>query len=355
MSYNFRNILIIKPSAIGDVVMSLPVLSLLRKAFPDSKITWLIRSDYASLVRNHPDLNEIILFERKLLGKWWYSPQAFRSLMTLICQLRGEHFDAVIDLQCLLRTALLCRLSGAKHRFGQSGAREGASLFYNHKVSHDLSCVHVVDFYLKIAEAVTGKSALAEFVVGHDEYAEGTMRRLLDNNHVTGNNYIVIIPGASNPEKCWPTANFAALADKIRSQFDGSIILAGSNQDKKFTTAVMGATKTSLVDLAGLTSIPELIALLRNAHLVVSNDTGPGQIAAALGVPMVILFGPTNPSRLCPYHRPETVVTADPNFAPLEIYNLDTKHSISRISVDAVYAKALEQLRVESFKSSECS
>ena len=157
MSYNFTNILIIKPSAIGDIVMSLPALAALRKGFPDAKITWLVRSEYAPLLRNHPDLNEIILFDRKLLAKWWCSPQSFKALVALLGQLRGEHFDAVIDLQGLLRTGLFGWISGAKHRFGMKGAREGASLFYNHKVKHDLSCVHVVDFYLKVVESVTGQ------------------------------------------------------------------------------------------------------------------------------------------------------------------------------------------------------
>jgi heptosyltransferase-1 len=352
MSYNFTNILIIKPSAIGDVVMSLPALSALRKAFPDAKITWLIRSEYAPLLRNHPDLNEIILFDRRLLAKWWYSPQSFKALIALIRQLRSERFEAIIDLQCLLRTALFGRLSGAEHRFGQSGAREFAWLFYNHKIKHDLGCVHVVDFYLKIVESVTGRRACAEFVVPHDEYAQESVRRLLSDSRVSDNNYIVLIPGASNPKKRWPTASFASLADRIHSQSDAAIIMAGSAGDRKFSTAIQAATKAPLIDFAGRTSLSELVALLRSARLIVSNDTGPGQIAGALGVPLVIIFGPTNPARLCPYRRAETVVTADQDFGPLEIYNSDPKHDISRISVDNVFAKASEQLRIESLESS---
>jgi len=354
MSYNFSNILIIKPSAIGDIVMSLPALAALRKGFPDANIAWLVRSEYAPLLRNHPDLNEIILFDRKLLAKWWRSPQSFKALVALLGQLRGERFDAVIDLQGLLRTGWFGWISGAKHRFGMKGAREGASLFYNHKVKHDLSCVHVVDFYLKVVESVTGQRAAAEFAVPHDEYAEKSLRRLLSESHVAGNNYIVMIPGASNRRKRWPEKNFAALAEKIRSQSDAAIIMVGSGGDRKCTAAVQAATSAGLLDFAGRTAIPELIALLRNARLVVSNDTGPGQIAAGLGVPLVILFGPTNPLRLCPYGRPDTVVTADPDFSPLDIYDSDPKHSIARISVDDVYKKVVEQMRIESCKSPSC-
>ena len=194
----------------------------------------------------------------------------------------------------------------------------------------------------------------AEFAVPHDEYAEKSLRRLLNESRVADNNYIVMIPGASNHQKCWPAKNFAALAEKIRSQSDAAIIMVGSGGDKKCTAAVQAATSVPLIDFAGRTTIPELIALLRNARLVVSNDTGPGQIAAGLGVPLVILFGPTNPLRLCPYGRPETVVTADPNFSPLDIYDSDPKHAITRISVEDVYKKVVEQMRIESCKSSPC-
>jgi lipopolysaccharide heptosyltransferase I len=354
MNNNFTNILIIKPSAIGDIVMSLPVLSALRRGFPNAKITWLVRSEYAPLLRNHPDLNEIILFDRTLLAKWWRSPQAFKALRVLFGQLRGERFDVVIDLQGLFRTGLFGWISGAKHRFGMKGAREGASLFYNHKVAHDFRCAHVVDFYLKMAESLTGQPSFAEFLVPHDDYAEDAVRRLLCDNRVADNNYIVMIPGASNLKKCWPAKNFAALAERIRSQSDAAIIMAGSKSDRTFTAAVQAATSIPLIDLAGRTTLPELIALLRDSRLVISNDTGPGHIAGALGVPLVILFGPTNPRRLCPHRRPQTVVTADPDFSPLEIYNSDPKHNITRISVEDVYAKALEQLRSESLKSSRC-
>jgi heptosyltransferase-1 len=344
MNYKFNNILIIKPSAIGDIVMALPALSALRKAYPDAKITWLVRSEYAPLLRNHRDLNEVILFDRKLLAKCWYNRNSFKALLTLFRQLRNGHFDATIDLQGLLRTAFFSFITGAKDRFGQSGAREGASIFYNHKIKHDTSCAHVVDFYLKIIECVAGRTISGEITVPRDGRAEDSMRQLLAQNKVSDNNYIVIIPGASNPQKCWPAENFAAVAERIHAQCDSVLVLAGSESDRKFIEAVVSSTNIPFINLAGRTGIAELVALLRNARLVISNDTGPGQIAAALGVPLVILFGPTNPGRLCPYRRPETVVTADPDFGPLEIYNYDPKHNIENISVDSVYAKAAEEL-----------
>jgi serine/threonine protein kinase len=107
-----KNILIIKPSSLGDIVMALPALSALRKSFPEAKISWFIRPEFAPLLKNHPDLTEVILFDRKFLGKAWFNPRAMAALLSLIWRLRRSKFDAVIDLQGLFRTASLSWLSG---------------------------------------------------------------------------------------------------------------------------------------------------------------------------------------------------------------------------------------------------
>ena len=106
-----KNILMIKPSSMGDIVLALPVLSALRKSFPDTRISWLVRTDFAPLLENHPHLTDIILFDREFLGKAWFHPRALASLLSLIMLLRRSKFDAVVDLQGLFRTASLSWLS----------------------------------------------------------------------------------------------------------------------------------------------------------------------------------------------------------------------------------------------------
>ncbi len=135
MPEDFNNILIIKPSSLGDIVLALPALSALRKSFPNSRISWLVRPEFAALLENHPHLDEIILFDRKFLGKAWWNPGAFGALVSLIRRLRNGRFDVVFDFQGLFRTASLAWLSGCKRRFGRAGAREFAHIFYTHKVA----------------------------------------------------------------------------------------------------------------------------------------------------------------------------------------------------------------------------
>lgn len=123
-----KNILIIKPSSLGDIVLALPALSALRRNFPDAEISWLVRPEFALLIKNHPHLNRTIFFDRRLLGKAWYHPRALAGLVALIRKLRKAKFDAVIDLQGLFRTAVFGWLSGCKKRLGMTAAREFASL-----------------------------------------------------------------------------------------------------------------------------------------------------------------------------------------------------------------------------------
>ena len=144
MSKSFKNILIIKPSSLGDIVLALPALTALRKSFPDAKISWFIRPEFAPLLKNHPFLTETILFDRKFLGKAWYNPCAFASLLSLIRQLRHSKFDVVIDLQGLFRTASLAWLTGCKKRFGMADAREFAHIFYTHNIPQERDCIHLL-------------------------------------------------------------------------------------------------------------------------------------------------------------------------------------------------------------------
>lgn len=346
MSKNFKNILIIKPSALGDIILALPALSALRENYPDAKISWLIRPEFAQLLENHPHLNDVILFDRKFLGKAWYNPRAFICLLSLIKQLRRSKFDVVIDLQGLFRTACLGWLSGCKKRLGPAMAREFAQIFYTHKIRRDQDCIHVVDYYLKIISSlVSGKMSLEpHFTLHASRDATDSISRMLTEHGIDTDNYAVLIPGSIHKDKCWPIERFAALADKISSQFGLSIIAIGSASERKIVEGLKNKANVSLVNFAGQTNLSELTALLKAAKLVVSNDTGPGHIAAALNVPLVMIFGPSNPIRLFPYRRPETLAAVDPFKRGLKLRSDDPKHDIKAISVDDVYRKVCEQM-----------
>jgi len=176
MAESFKNILIMKPSSLGDVVLALPVLSALHRNFPDAKISWFIRPEFAPLIEGHPYLYEIIPFDRRYLGQAWWNPKAFKALISLIFELRRRKYDAVVDLHNLIRTAALGWLSGCKKRYGMANGRELSSIFYTSKAIYDESCVHLVDFYLKIISMMGVKDLKVEFVFPEDRKANESVQ-----------------------------------------------------------------------------------------------------------------------------------------------------------------------------------
>ena len=328
----------------GDIVLALPALTALHKSLPDANITWLIRPEFAPLLENHPHLNDVIIFDRKLLGKAWFHPHAFASLISLIRRLRRSKFDAVIDLQGLFRTASLAWLTGCKKRFGIAKARELAHFFYTHKVTQDEQCIHLVDYYLKIIQSITASETQAQFVFPQDSSAVNSMASLLNSHGIKPDNYAVLVPGSARSDKCWPTQRFAVLADKISSQFHLSIVATGTASEKDTIENLKDLVNVPITNFADQTSLSQLIALLKAAKLVVTNDTGPGHIAAALGVPLVMIFGRSNPARVAPYARPQCVVAVEPNGRGLHPDSSDPKYNINNITVAQVYQKVCEQL-----------
>ena len=346
MSERFKNILITKPSSLGDIVLALPALRALRLSFPEAKISWLIRPEFAPLLENHPHLDEIITFDRKLLGKAWFHPRAFGALMSLISKLRRSNFDVIFDFQGLFRTASLAWLSGCKTRFGMANAREFATFFYTHKVTQEIEDIHMTDFYLKIIQAAGASDFGVEFGFPQNPEVKDSVDKLL-TGHGIQDNYAVLIPGSAHQDKCWPPERFAQLAEKISSQYNLSIVATGSASEAGIVEKVKEKTDVTIMSLAGQTSLSQLVALLKRARLIVSNDTGPGHIAAALGVPLVIMFGRANPIRLHPYRRKHCVVAIDPYGRGTAINNFEPKYDIKNITVEQVYQKVTEQLKMQ--------
>jgi len=344
MPESFKNILIIKPSSLGDIVLALPALTALRRSFPDSRISWLVRPEFAALLENHPHLDEIIPFDRKFLGKVWFHPEALGGLVSLIRWLRNGRFDAVFDFQGLFRTASLAWLSGCKKRFGRAGAREFAHIFYTEKVSQGMDCAHLVDYYLKIIRTAGAGKINVEFVLPQEPAAAESILRLLTIGGTAPDHYAVFVPGSAHRDKCWPTERFAELADKIATQFGLSIVATGTGPEAPIVERLSKKSNVPITNLAGQTSLSELMALLRDAKLVVSNDTGPGHIAAASGVPLVLMFGRSNPVRVAPYGRKECVVAIDPDGRGFDINSTDPRHDVKSITVEQVYQKVCEQL-----------
>lgn len=345
MTENKKNILVVKPSALGDIIMALPALSALRRSFPQAKISWLVRPEFADILRDHPLVDEVILFDRKFLGKAWYSIKALSGIFALVRKLRSQHFDLTVDLQGLFRTAGFCWLSGCKKRFGMADGREFAPIFYTDKVHPSDDSIHMVDYYLKVAQAAGGDISRIDFAIPENQQADITINKLLQKHSIARGNYVVLMPGSAHQDKCWPVDRFAAVADKIKTEFGIDVVVVGSNSERPLCDKLIAAAKSHVTNLAGQTSISELISLIRGAKLAITNDTGPGHIAVASGVEVVFLFGPSNPARIGPYKKDDSFIAVAQDSWGRDFRSSDPKYDICAITVEQVYEKVSKKLK----------
>lgn len=283
--------LIARMSAIGDTVLTLPVLCALRRAYPDAFIAWVVERGAAPVLERHDCLDELIVLPRL----WIKSP---RLVWQLRQRLRSLQIHTTIDPQSITKTALACRLSGAPRRIGLGGSygRELSPWLNNLLVPHQFS--HVVDRSLELLQPIGILHPEAEFRLPRNAAAETSIASFLDD---APQRFAVVNPGASWDSKLWPTERFAEVCRYLGEQHDlPSIIVWAGEREREWAEQIVSGAREA-ARLAPRTSLQELIALVRQAHLFVGSDTGPMHIAAAAGTPCVALFGATRPEDCGPY------------------------------------------------------
>jgi heptosyltransferase I len=295
-----RRIAIVKPSALGDIVHALPVLTALRERFPASHISWVVNRGFEPLLVGHPHLDATVPFDRAAFRRFG---TAARYSWEFTNRLRRERFDLVVDLQGLLRTGLMCAATGSPRRVGFANAREGAPRFYTERVEvPDADRIHAVDRYWRIAEYLGCRSE-KRFIVPVREGETDTLRRELA---VLPRPWIAVAAGAKWVTKRWPPEHFAALLAKAQVEFGGTVLLVGSSDDIPLSASIAYRLTGSVRDFTGRTSLPKLAALLNLSDLMVANDTGPLHLAAALGRPCVAPYTCTKTVLHGPYGRRES-------------------------------------------------
>jgi lipopolysaccharide heptosyltransferase I len=298
-----RRICIIKPSALGDIVHALPVLTGLRRRFPRAAITWAVNRAYEPLIAGHPDLNETLPFDRGSLKRgWWAGLQAFRHFLR---ELRQRHFDLVLDLQGLLRSGVMTWTTGAKRRLGLQSAREGASLFYTDVVEQTgREDAHAADRYWRAAAALGAKETdrAARFPAFEPEQAwAAQMLAELPRP------WIIAAVGARWLTKRWPTAYFGELLKRAQDAFGGMVLFVGGPEDTAASIEAARHLSRPLI-LTGSTTLPQLAALLSRADVMAANDTGPLHLACALGRPVVAPYTCTKAAWTGPFGQMDRAV-----------------------------------------------
>jgi lipopolysaccharide heptosyltransferase I len=279
-----KRFLISRLSALGDTVCSLPVAVSLKRTFPDAHITWVVDPRFAGVVECCRSVDEV----RAVRPNW-------RSIPTY-----PDRFEAALDLQGLLKSALMVARAKAARKVGFHWAREGAALFYE-RVLPDPTSMHVVDQYVDVARAVGAQADRAEFDLKPKEEDVLAVRRKLKERGV-GGRIVIFNPGASVPEKRWPSACIAAAIEAVQSFGLQSVLIGGPGAtDRQVADEVARHCAMPPASMVGETSVRELIALIRLASAHVGGDTGSTHIAAAMDIPAVGLYSTTRPERSCPY------------------------------------------------------
>ncbi len=292
-----RRIALLKPSALGDIVHALPVLGALRVRFPAAHITWIVNSAYEPLIRNHPDLNATLAFDRGAFRKGVW--RSLRYAASFAAELRRQRFDLVIDLQGLLRTGLMCLATGAPVRIGFANAREGSRHTYTRKVRvPDANRIHAIDRYWRVAEMLGVGDVPKRFRVPLDHADVEAIRQELAE---FPRPWLAVAVGAKWITKRWPVAHFAELLNRAQAQYGGTALFVGAGDDTALSLEVARNLRGSSRDFTGKTSLPRLAALLSECDVMVGNDTGPLHLAAAFHRPCVAPYTCTRVALHGPY------------------------------------------------------
>jgi len=286
-------ILIVRLSAIGDVIHGLPVLCALRERFPQALLAWVAEERAAALLRGHKALDELIIVPRG----WLKSP---RVVWELRRRLRALRFDMTIDLQGLTKSAVAAWLSGCSRRigFGDEKGRELSRWLNNRRVRTRRP--HVVDCNLELLKPLGIESPPVRFDVPENEADRAAAEAMIRQAGVE-DGFGVINPGAGWPSKLWPTKRYAAVAGHLGRAWGLPTLVVWAGQQERAWAAEIAAGSDGHGRVAPPTSLTELAALVRRARLFVGSDTGPLHLAAAVGTPCVGLFGPMPAERNGPY------------------------------------------------------
>lgn len=338
-------VLMIRPSALGDVSRTVPALVSLRAALPEARIDWLVNDAFADVIRHHPALDRALPFPRKLLGQAVTSVTAARAAWRWLRDMRHERYDLVLDLQGLARSGAITRLTGAARRAGFANARELAWLGYNrrHRVE---AARHTVDRMLALieAEGFAVRRDMRLYVGAEDQQ---WLARYRAEAGLGDGPYVVLAPTAKWLCKCWPMERYLDVARRVLAsgRLGSRVVVLAAPSERAQVQPLLDALGAAAV--CPMTRVGQMMAILSEARLLVCNDSAPLHIAVGLSRPIVTTFGPTDPALVGPYQRPETVVQP-PGLVPADMlryrHRRDDQSLIARIPLDAVWAKIEEQL-----------
>ena len=308
---------------LGDAVMTTPALAAVREGFPAARIVLLARPLVAELFRHHPDVDEVMVYERP--GRH----EGALGRLRLGVELRRRRFDGALLLQNAFDAALIAFLGRIPERAGYPTDGRRILLTVPVPLTRAILERHEVEYYLCLLDGLgiprPVPAALKLAVTGEERETMAT--RLASLGIGRGAPIVVINPGATyGSAKRWYPDRFAAVADALSAEWGARIVVVGSTAEAPLAGETEAAMRTPPVNLAGKTTVRELMALLSLSSFLVTNDSGPMHIGAALGVPLVAIFGPTDWRRTSPWSERAKVVRVEIDCSPCRLRVCDRGH-----------------------------
>ena len=285
-----KKILVIKLSALGDVILSIPSLRTLRKRYPTAWISVLVGRKSRKIVRNCPYVNDVIVYEEP-------KSQRMKSLIGMARLLAKEDFDIVVDLQNNRASHFLSFFCGARLRAGHANGKW--AFFLNRKTRGDFSALPPLEHQFEVLKLIGVETSEKQLELWTEKKEEESVRDFLESQWVSPSQVLVgINPGSSLrwPTKQWPVENFARLCDELARR-NIRVVITGSQEESAVAEELFRLTRNKPVNAVGKTSITELVALIRRCQVFISSDSAPMHIASGVQVPLVAIFGPTDPKR----------------------------------------------------------
>lgn len=342
MADSRKKFLFIKASSLGDILHALPALRTLRMNHPDSYIAWLVEAPYQDLLYNNPDLDEIIVIRTRRWRKNW-TLKTLGEIWATVSLLRKRKFDVALDLQGLIKTGMIARLSSARQRLGlnRKNCKEPLNTLFTTKTAAPIGPgTHVVDIYLNLIRLLGGnQQAPQTHPLDVPEGTSGPVDLFFrENSEISTKPIAIINPGAGFPTKLWELDRFAKLADRMAEELGLSILLVWGPGEKGMAEQIAGQMQQKFW-IAPKTSIQESIVLFRHAALMISCDSGPLHLAAAVGIPTVSIFGPTDPTRNGAYGANHQVVVKPQacSFCWKKVCHIQTHDCMQQIEVGDVF------------------
>ncbi len=342
------NILIVKMSAIGDVIHTLPAANALRKHFPDAHITWLVEEAARGIVESHEAVDRVLILKRRcwlkgLLGPCWL--ENLTSIFHFVKEIRDTTYDVVIDFQGLLKSAAIVGLCRTKRSMGYNKTREFSFMVLSDRMPPFDMDKHAILRYLNLIKYLGVNTSEIKFNVPFGAKERSDIRSMLRQKGWYKQSIVAMSPVAKWLTKLWDVDKFCGLADRLIEEFGVFVVFTGSDTDKKEIAKIISRMRHPCTDFSGQTDLKHLAALYEECKCLVSTDTGPMHLAAAVGTPVVALFGPTAPWRTGPFGEGHEVLRVDLSCSPCFKKKCNRGDCMRDISVEQVFGSVARILK----------